>query len=88
MWRLVPVDLATSLLQGFWSPPGTGFNDDDAGIAVHWLLMPAATPAQGQRDPAVAEDAIAQPPALAVNPRDTRWPRWPSAWPDGSPRPR
>jgi hypothetical protein len=60
-----------------------GFNDNDKDTVVTRPLMPTASPPKGAGDSAAIEDGGAQSPALAVNPRGTRWPRWPTAWPDG-----
>ena len=61
-----------------------GFNDNDMDIALTRPSMPARIRPKGARNPAAAEGPDAQGPALAANRRDNRWPRWPTAWPDGS----
>jgi hypothetical protein len=61
-----------------------GFNDNDTDIAVTRPSMPATTRRNGASDPAAAEGTDALGPAIAANHRDNRWPRWPTAWPDGS----
>ena len=63
---------------------GFNDNDNDMDIAVTRPSMPATIRPEEARDPAAAEGPGAQGPARAANRRDSRWPRWPNAWPDGS----
>jgi hypothetical protein len=61
-----------------------GFKDNNMDIALTRLSMPETIRPNGASDPAVAEGPVAQSPAFADIRRDNRWPRWPTAWPDGS----
>jgi hypothetical protein len=63
---------------------GSNDNDNDTDIAATRPSVPATTCPKGARDPASPEDPGAQGPGFAVNRKDNRWPRWPTAWPDGS----
>ena len=65
-----------------------GFNDNDTDIAVTRPSLPSTTHPKEARDPAAAEGPGAQGPAFAATRKDNRWPRWPTAWPDGSLRSR
>ena len=69
------------------------FADDVRDAAITRLPLPRAphlTAADGPAGTADAgaSDVGAQPPSLGANARDSRWPRWPAAWPDSSLRPR
>jgi hypothetical protein len=77
-----------SQVEGFNDNDNDNDNDMDMDIAVTGPLVPAATRPKGAGDPAAAEGPGAQGPALGANRRDSRWPRWPTAWPDGSLRSR
>jgi hypothetical protein len=63
-----------------------GFNDNVTDITATRPFMALTKPAKGTGNPAAAvhEYEGTQTPAPGANPRVTRWPRWPTAWPDGS----
>jgi hypothetical protein len=64
-------------------------DNDDKDIALDGRSMPATTRPKGARDPEAAEDpGVLRGPGPAVNRRGSLWPRWPTAWPDGSLRSR
>jgi len=63
-----------------------GFNDSVTDNAAPQPFMALAKPSREATDPAATEHQgqRAQSPAPGTNPRDTRWPQWPKAWPDDS----
>lgn len=63
-----------------------GFNNNVTDITATQPFVALAKPSREATDPAATEHQgqRAQSPAPGTNPRDTRWPRWPKAWPDDS----
>jgi hypothetical protein len=65
-----------------------GFDDTDnaTDIMSTQSSMPLANRPKGATEPAdaVPERDGPESPAPKGNPRHTPWPKWPSAWPDGS----
>jgi hypothetical protein len=62
------------------------FNDNVTEITATQPFMALTKPPKRATDPVAAEleKEGTQTPAPGGNPRDSRWPRWPTAWPDGS----
>jgi hypothetical protein len=63
-----------------------GVNDNITDNTATQPFMVLAKPSTEAIDPAATEHQgqKAQTLAPGTNPRDTRWPRWPKAWPDDS----
>jgi hypothetical protein len=62
------------------------FNDNVTEIAATQPSMAVTRARNRASDPTATERKAKEikPPTSGINPADSRWPRWPNAWPDGS----